>query len=161
MDLRDILRPGVTGTAKWKGGSVEPVTDEQFKHWLSRCHALARRYGDHRASLINVPGIRSYRQFKITPRTDPSFEVLLHRILPYCAFWTAEREAAPDDGYFLDIAWSTQTFGPQVTILPAQLLNEQFVIREWMRDVVDPGAWYDMNYWQPPRVGDLIFNWFD
>jgi hypothetical protein len=157
MDLRELLKPGITGDLVWRHGPVaDPVTEVDRKRWLTASHERVRLLGGRVGTLQASPVGRSYRALQVElPHQFGGGFLVLHSVLPLVA---ALRYAEfRHDEEYLDCPLEQDDLGDRFAILPKSLLDARFVFEPWMRDVLSPqGFWY-----KPRRIGDLVFNHFD
>jgi hypothetical protein len=160
IQVQDILRPGITG---YLSSGKEPVRDRvneaDVKHWLSACHAAARRLKAHLQPLRAIEPGRNFYTLAIDSHSTGPFFILLHAVLPYTgavrlAEWTHHEE-------YLDLPLRAADLGERFTILPKDLLDAPFAFEHWMRDALGPAALNDIKRSKPRRVGDLVFNYYD
>jgi hypothetical protein len=160
LTLREILKPGITGTVRWPRGEVKPIGDEEIRAFRAGCHAAARRLNAAVTRERPAEYSTNYHALEITPRYgDAAVEVLLHLVLPY----VGARPVGPEQKVpiFVDVPWSDAEVAAGLVVLPAPLLNAAITPEPWMRDVLDPKAWEDLHYWKPKCVGEFVFNFYE
>lgn len=160
LTLSELLRPGLTGAKRSAGARAE--FDEQctdvIRAWKKTCHEYARscrgRVGQYKP---NGTG-RNFHAIEIaTNNVNTSVQIRLHSILPFVA---ARKFRSPSAKCpYVDLPeLTTQN---ELILLPAELLNSQLVLEDWMREKLDPASWADALYWRPETVGELVFISFD
>jgi hypothetical protein len=160
ISLRDILRPGITGTVRWRGNHVEAIGADAVRSFRTACHGVARRLN---ARVIRDEPPETGRNYHMVGLTLPmdagSFELLLHAMLPY----VGARSFPPgaDHAEFIDVPFEAHELHSSLMLLPGALLSSRLVIEPWMEACVDPAAWKDIRHWRPELVGDLVFNHYD
>jgi hypothetical protein len=155
MDLRDILKPGITGCIS----HAPRMTDDLIDQWRSECHRAAKSLQARRVDEVPVQVARNFRSMGLEfVKSKQTVHILLHAVLPYVAVadvlaWEANE--------FADESILNDCFGPPFVKLPRSLLDRPFTLEPWMLPLLDGGAVSDIKYWKPRRVGDFVFNEYD
>lgn len=157
IELRDILRPGLTGCMIKEHPPA--VDDILLKAWRTQCVAVSRQL---RGKRLGEEPLRTGRLFwSFSMELYPEREIvhiLLHGTLPYVAIASKFDWMQIEFG---DSSTLTSIFTDPFVVLPKKLLEQPFDLEPWMRPLLDKGALDDIQYYKPRRVGDLVFNHYD
>lgn len=157
IELRDILRPGITGCVI--KGCPSTVDDSVLQAWRTLCATASREL---RGKRLGEEPLRTGRLFwsfslELHPKRE-IVHILLHGVFPYVAIATKFEWMQVEFG---DSSILTSIFTDPFVVLPKELLEKPFDLEPWMKPLLDKGALDDIRYWKPRRVGDLVFNHYD
>lgn len=155
-ELRDLLRPGVTGF----GGGVSPIAAAEFK--AACMHALRTTHtGRWLSARAPDAGSNHHRALVELSPTRARAWILLNVAHPLLAF--ARADDGPDLNYrFIDLPALAAGFHAPFEGVLAARLDAPF---DWQdatrRGLLDAASLAQARYWRPARVGDVVFNHWD
>ena len=151
--LADLLVPGICGHIN----RVKPNDAEVERLFRSCCHAAARDIAGKVAGVAPVEAGRNYHVATIeAPGREPE-AILLHAVLPL----VAAAKLAPGEMTFASVRRLERFFTKTFLVIEPELLEMRWDESQLPTEALGEQEWYDINYWEPPRVGDVVFNRFD
>jgi hypothetical protein len=155
MDLRDILKPGVTGCVS----RAPRMSEDTLAAWRAECQRAARHLQAKRLEEVPVQVARNFSSQSLELiKSKQRVHFLLHAVLPYVA--VADRLEWNANAYGNESVLRG-FFGPPFVVVPRALLEQSFSLEPWMTELIDKAAVSDIKYWKPRRVGDFLFNYYD
>lgn len=125
-----------------------------------------RAYGYDAARSLNGkfvedrrPGICKNHEIALMTLRGATTRVLLHHEIPLLTFAMYHRDGEGYGGYdFVDAPDIASAFGEAFVPVPKHVLEKPIDIRALERAV---GKSKDINYWNPKRIGDILYNFWD
>jgi hypothetical protein len=151
--LADLLVPGVCGHIN----RVKPNDAEAERLFRSSCHAAARDVAGRVSGVAPAEVGRNYHIATIeAPGREPE-AILLHAVLPLVA--AAKLRAG--EMTFASVRRLERFFTQPLLLVEPELLEMRWAESQLPTEALREQEWYDIKYWKPPRVGDVVFNRFD
>jgi hypothetical protein len=151
--LKDLLVPGITGSTF----RVEPQSPKLLDEFKRRGHEAARAVAGNVSAFVPAACGRNYFSMEIAAPGREREHLLLHAVLPILA-------AVSEPGFrliFVPMRRLDPFFDDLFLIPEPALLNQRLDRAALDAAPLRKQELYDIEYWTPERVGDLVFNHFD
>lgn len=144
-----LLHPGV----------VFPDLDDGLaRSWLSAVHWLARQNGGQVQGGVDKPDVDQNYYSVVVALPQATVTLLLNTGARLVACVTGERPF-PTEATFIEVP-SPEVFTP-LGLSAARVDDMEQTLTEKHLTALPRGEAKEVRYYDPPRVGEVIFNWFD
>lgn len=146
------LKIGTTGFFSAKTDDSPYLEEKYFK---ARCYAFIHEYGGQLIEFLAPTLATNFFQVQLMLNNE-IYYILLNEQVPYMAFASSVKEFQIQ---FIELPELATYFSSDYIILqPTQL--EEFPFPSLLSEL-DRLERYQINFWKPKRLGEIIFNYWD